>query len=172
MTWPLTLRSASPEATKALASGLSAVCRSGDIILLIGDLGAGKTVFAQGFARGLGVESPVTSPTFTLVRQYRCADSAAVETLFHADVYRTGSLPEVADLALAELVEERGVALVEWGDLAAPALGDDVLRVSLEQPQDGDAETRMITFSGYGNWAGRAGEVDRALSSSPAASAP
>jgi tRNA threonylcarbamoyladenosine biosynthesis protein TsaE len=172
VTWPLTVRTESPEATRAVAAGLSRLCRSGDIILLIGDLGAGKTVFAQGFARGLGVEGPVTSPTFTLVRQYRCAGWAPVETLFHADVYRTGSLPEVADLALAELVEERGVALVEWGDLAAPALGDDLLRVTLEHPSDESDETREITFNGFGTWTTRADEVDGALSSSPAANAP
>ena len=89
---------------------------------------AGKTAFAQGFAAALGVEGPVTSPTFTLVRQYRCGPASPVELLIHADVYRTGSLGEVVDLALAELVEERAVALVEWGDMAAPALGDDVAR--------------------------------------------
>ena len=98
----------------------------------MGDLGAGKTAFAQGFAAALGVEGPVTSPTFALVRQYRCAESAPVATLIHADVYRTGGLGEVVELALAELVEERAVALVEWGELAAPALGDDALEVSLE----------------------------------------
>ena len=66
---------------------------------------------------------PVTSPTFALVRHYRCGADSPVASLIHADVYRTGSVDEVADLALAELVEEDAVALVEWGDLAAPGAG-------------------------------------------------
>src|SRR5581483_1160 len=102
-----------------------------DVVLLVGDLGAGKTAFAQGFAAGLGVSGPVTSPTFALVRQYSCGANAAVSTLIHADVYRTESLPEVIDLALGELVEDDAVAIVEWGDRAAPALNDSVLEVTL-----------------------------------------
>jgi tRNA threonylcarbamoyladenosine biosynthesis protein TsaE len=182
MSWPLVAHSDSPAATKGLAGRLAPVCRSGDIILLIGELGAGKTAFAQGFAAALGVAGPVTSPTFTLMRQYACADGAPVETLIHADVYRTGSLPEVVDLALAELVEEQAVALVEWGDLAAPALGDSALEVTLALPVDQGtvagsdespaADRRIITIVGRGNWAARADEVARALSPSTVGSAP
>ena len=105
MAWSLTIRTDAAEGTKAVAAAIAPLCRSGDVLLLIGDLGSGKTVFAQGFAAALGVEGPVTSPTFTLMRQYRCAEWAPVETLMHADVYRTGSLTEVLDLAMAELVE-------------------------------------------------------------------
>ena len=118
MAWTLPARSASPDATRALAARLAGVARRGDVIVLQGSLGAGKTTFAQGFARGLGVEGPVTSPTFTLVRQYPCT----LGQLVHVDVYRLDHLSEVADLGLADLVEE-GVALVEWGDAARPALG-------------------------------------------------
>ena len=137
--WPVVARTASPLETRALAGRLARVCRSGDVVLLIGDLGVGKTVFAQGFAAALGVAGPVTSPTFALVRHYACADGAGsqgtgVRHLIHADVYRTGSLDEVVDLALAELVEESAVALVEWGDLAAPALGPSALEVTLAAP--------------------------------------
>jgi len=176
--WPVIVMVDSPSATKDLAGRLSGLCESGDVILLIGDLGAGKTAFAQGFAAALGVEGAVTSPTFALVRQYRCAEGRAVETLIHADVYRTGSLGEVAELALAELVEERAVALIEWGELAAAAVGDDVLEVTLEltdtaEPADatdvGSTEQRRITISGRGRWSGRAAEV--ASVSAPAAAA-
>jgi tRNA threonylcarbamoyladenosine biosynthesis protein TsaE len=155
MTWPLVVHSNSPEATKRLAGLLATVCTSGDIILLIGELGAGKTAFAQGFAAALGVEGPVTSPTFTLVRQYHCPDGGSIETLLHADIYRTGSLDEVTDLALAELVEERAVALVEWGDMAAPALGRDALDVHIAVPDGAGHEAtdqRVITLSGRGEW--------------------
>ena len=91
----------------------------------------GKTAFAQGFAAALGVKGPVTSPTFALVRHYRCGEDSPVRTLIHADVYRTESLAEVADLALAELVEEDAVALVEWGDRAALAFGESALVITL-----------------------------------------
>jgi tRNA threonylcarbamoyladenosine biosynthesis protein TsaE len=173
--WPVIVAVDSPAATKDLAGRLAAVCASGDVILLIGDLGAGKTAFAQGFAAALGVEGPVTSPTFALVRQYRCAPGKPVDTLIHADVYRTGSLGEVAELALAELVEERAVALIEWGDLAAPAVGDDALEVALELPDPIDAtsaEQRRITISGRGRWSGRAAVVARAVSMPPAGAPP
>ena len=165
MTWPVVVTVDSPAGTKDVAARLSTCCRSGDTILLVGDLGAGKTAFAQGFAAALGVEGPVTSPTFTLVRQYRCGPGSPVELLIHADVYRTGSLGEVVDLALFELVEERAVALVEWGDLAAPALGLDVLEVTLRQPEGAPATTeeRTITISGRRGWTERAAQVARVL---------
>ena len=173
--WPVIVGVDSPAATKDLAGRLARLCTSGDVILLVGDLGAGKTAFAQGFAAALGVQGPVTSPTFALVRQYRCAVGKPVETLIHADVYRTGSLGEVAELALAELVEERAVALIEWGDLAAPAVGDDALEVTLELPDPIDAtsaEQRRITIRGRGRWSGRADVVARALSMSAPGAAP
>jgi tRNA threonylcarbamoyladenosine biosynthesis protein TsaE len=168
MSWPVERRTASPDATRALAGRLAARCRGGDVVLLVGDLGAGKTVFAQGFAAALGVVGPVTSPTFALVRHYRCGPDSPVTALLHADVYRTGSLGEVADLALAELVEEDAVALVEWGDLAAPALGDGTLEVTLVAPDPlGVPDLRVVTLVGRGRWSERAHEV--AAASAPAA---
>jgi tRNA threonylcarbamoyladenosine biosynthesis protein TsaE len=156
MNWPLRVTSTSVEATRELAARLAPLCRSGDIVLLIGELGAGKTAFAQGFARGLGVEGPVTSPTFALVRQYRCGPNSPVATLIHADIYRTESVPEVVDLALAELVEDDAVALVEWGDLAAPALGDSALEVTLDVDlSEPGREVRVIAACGRGSWAAR-----------------
>ena len=104
---------------------LATVCVPGDVLLLSGDLGAGKTTFAQGFGRALGIDEPITSPTFTLVRQYEMtAGATGVRMLLHADVYRLDHLGEIADLGLGQLVEDGGVALVEWGDAAEPVLGD------------------------------------------------
>jgi tRNA threonylcarbamoyladenosine biosynthesis protein TsaE len=157
VSWPVTWTSASPEDTRVLAGRLATLCRPGDVVLLVGDLGAGKTVFAQGFAAALGVSGPVTSPTFALVRQYRCGEDSPVGVLIHADVYRTGSLDEVVDLALAELVEEDAVALVEWGELAAPALGASALEITLLAPDPiGAPEQRLLTLVGRGRWADRA----------------
>ncbi len=156
MSWPLRWTSDSPRATKELAGRVAALCRPGDVVLLVGDLGAGKTVFAQGFAAALGVSGPVTSPTFALMRQYSCGDDSPVAVLIHADVYRTGSLDEVTDLALAELVEEDAVALVEWGELAAPVLGDSALEITLVAPDPlGAPEQRVLTLAGRGRWADR-----------------
>jgi tRNA threonylcarbamoyladenosine biosynthesis protein TsaE len=167
MGWPVVIETGSPAETKEVAARLARICAPGDAVLLIGDLGAGKTAFAQGFAAALGVEGPVTSPTFALVRQYRChggAGTGAVETLIHADVYRTGSAGEVVELALAELVEESAIALIEWGDLAAAALGDDALDVTLTLSDTGDLWHRTLSINGRGRWSGRSDEVARALS--------
>ncbi|MGH8988787.1 MAG: tRNA (adenosine(37)-N6)-threonylcarbamoyltransferase complex ATPase subunit type 1 TsaE [Acidimicrobiales bacterium] len=145
MDWSLACRTDSPDATRAVAVRLAGAARRGDVIVLQGSLGAGKTTFAQGFARGLGVEGPVTSPTFTLVRQYPCT----LGQLVHADVYRLEHLAEVADLGLADLVEE-GVALVEWGDVARPALGPVAWTVVLSRdaaPATED-EARLLTVVG------------------------
>jgi tRNA threonylcarbamoyladenosine biosynthesis protein TsaE len=173
MRWPVTVTTASPDGTRAVAAALAALCGPGDVLLLTGELGAGKTVFAQGFAAALGVPGPVTSPTFALVRQYRCQGHGPVETLIHADVYRTGSLPEVVELALAELVEEQAIALVEWGELAAPAFGDDALAITLDRPAPAGTEVsdeaRTITVTGLGAWAGRRAEVAAALAPEPGA---
>jgi tRNA threonylcarbamoyladenosine biosynthesis protein TsaE len=123
----------------------ASVLRAGDIVLLSGSLGAGKTTFVQGVARGFGVSERVTSPTFTVVREHRCHNDLGIDTLHHADVYRINSLDEVLDLALGELVEEAGVALVEWGELASSVFGRDVLVVRFDVASD---ETRLLDVSG------------------------
>jgi len=128
---PLVLRTGSPDQTRALAGVVAAACLPGDVLLLAGDLGAGKTTFAQGFGAGLGVVEPITSPTFTLVRQYPLDRDGPVRTLLHADVWRLDHLHEIVDLGLGELVEDGAVALVEWGDAAEPVFGADALVVEL-----------------------------------------
>jgi len=121
---------ASAEETQIAGEDFASVLRPGDIVLLSGPLGAGKTTFTQGVGRGLGVRERVTSPTFTMVRQHECVNDLGITTLHHADVYRVGSIGEVDDLALGELVEESGVALVEWGDIAPSVFGRDAITVS------------------------------------------
>jgi tRNA threonylcarbamoyladenosine biosynthesis protein TsaE len=131
--WPhavVRCRTTDVEGTRSLAGAVAGLCLPGDIVLLAGDLGAGKTAFAQGFGAGLGVDEPITSPTFALVRQYSC-DHGAIRTLLHADVYRLDHLQEIVDLGLGELVEDGAVAVVEWGDVAEPVLGSGSLTVRI-----------------------------------------
>jgi tRNA threonylcarbamoyladenosine biosynthesis protein TsaE len=118
-------------------------------------MGSGKTWFAKGFAKELGVEDHVTSPTFTLVHSYH----GGRLPLHHADIYRLGRLSEVADLALAELLEEAGgggVVLVEWGDVVEAALGNDLLEVRLWADPAEPEDRRHVALRAVGPaWAGR-----------------
>jgi tRNA threonylcarbamoyladenosine biosynthesis protein TsaE len=134
---------ATAEDTIAAGEEFAAVLSSSDIVLLSGTLGAGKTTFVKGVAKGLGVHERVTSPTFTMVREHHCSNSSDIETLHHCDVYRVESLDEVLDLALGELVEDSAVALVEWGELAASVFGRDVITVDF-QVDDNDGRTLTV----------------------------
>lgn len=143
MTWRR--YAAGAEDTQAAGKAFASLLRPGDIVLLSGPLGAGKTTFTQGVGRGLGVRERVTSPTFTIVRQHECVNELGITTLHHADVYRVGSLGEVDDLALGELVEESAVAIVEWGEIASALFGLDVINVSFEIDE---SEGRTIDVDG------------------------
>ncbi|NBU56527.1 MAG: tRNA (adenosine(37)-N6)-threonylcarbamoyltransferase complex ATPase subunit type 1 TsaE [Acidimicrobiia bacterium] len=133
--------------------------RIGDVIVLSGDMGAGKTAFAQGFGRALGVTEPITSPTFTVVHTY---DTGRI-LLHHADLYRLDRTSEIDDLALAELTEDEGILLVEWGDVAADRLGSHLL-VSLE-PIDDDDDARRVTIRPVGSsWSTRWPKLEGVLS--------
>src|SRR4051794_21829521 len=115
----LELRTTSVAGTHAVAAAIAELSRAGDLLVLAGEMGAGKTAFAQGFGQALGVTDPITSPTFTLVHSY---DSGRV-VLHHADLYRLDRMAEVADLALGELLEDHAIVLVEWGDVVGNTLG-------------------------------------------------
>lgn len=129
----LTARTKSVDDTRALATEVAGLVRPGDLLLLAGDLGAGKTSFVQGFGRALGVEEPITSPTFVLVHAYE-----GLLPVTHVDVYRLEHLQELVDLGVAELLDGGGVTLIEWGDAVLPALPSDFLEVRLELGQDDD----------------------------------
>lgn len=152
----ISLRVRSVVETHALAAAIANLSRTGDVIILSGEMGTGKTAFAQGFAVALGVDEPVTSPTFTLIHTY---DSGRVN-LHHADLYRLDRMHEIADLALAELVEGDGILLVEWGDVAASMLGEHLeLRLSHSDADD----TRDIVVRATGRtWAARWERVEAA----------
>jgi tRNA threonylcarbamoyladenosine biosynthesis protein TsaE len=139
---------ATPEDTRKVAEAVAELLVPGDVVSLTGDLGAGKTTFVQGAARGLGVTEPVTSPTFVLVREYR-----GDVPVYHVDVYRLDRLQEVIDLGFDDLLDPRSVIFVEWGDAIEPLLPDEHLRVELRAAE---GEARRLSFSGSGTrWAGR-----------------
>lgn len=140
-----------PADTLALARRLAALVRPGDVIVLQGGLGAGKTLFTAGLAAGLGVEETVVSPTFVIMRQYR----TGFIPLVHVDVYRLGTLNEFEDLDVLEMARD-GVLVVEWGDAVEGGLPPDHLRVGLEVTED---EARRITLVPVGSWAERSLEL-------------
>jgi tRNA threonylcarbamoyladenosine biosynthesis protein TsaE len=145
----LTARTKSADDTRAFAAELAAVARPGDLILLAGDLGAGKTTFVQGFGRALRVEEPITSPTFVIVHTYEGS-----LPVVHVDAYRLEHLQELVDLGIGELFDERGVTLIEWGDAVVRALPPEFLEVRLELGDDDDA--RIVRLHGSGaTWAVR-----------------
>lgn len=138
------------DATAAVATCVAGKLQPGDVVLLEGDLGAGKTAFTQALAAALGVEELVTSPTFTLVRPYRTREGF---DLLHVDVYRLERLQEIADLGLTELIDDGACAVVEWGERAAPLLGPDHLHITIER---GDTDTaRVIHLQPHGSWCKR-----------------
>ena len=150
-------RTKSVEDTQAVAAELAPFARAGDVILLVGDLGTGKTAFAQGFAVALGVTEAVTSPTFVLMRTYR-----GRLPMVHVDVYRLDHLQEAVDLGLAEVLDDGGVALVEWGDVIIPTLPADFLEVRLERDEDDDHRVFAVRAVGP-SWAPRMTALSRAL---------
>ena len=148
----------SVDATRDLAQAVSSLARPGDVIVLAGDLGAGKTAFVQGFGRGLGVPDRITSPTFTLVHVYE-----GRLPVHHLDVYRLEHLSEALDLGLPEMLDEGGVVLIEWGDAILPVLPHDFLEVRLTFGAGDD--DRHVAFRPVGvAWAPRSDALAGVLS--------
>ncbi len=142
------LRSDSVATTHEIARVIAGLVRPRDIIVLAGDMGAGKTAFTVGFTRALGVseDDQVSSPTFTLVHSY---NSGRIPVL-HADLYRLNSMAEVADLGLREQVDLGAVALVEWGDVAVDVIGDSLTIELSHDDDDDDARDIVISVEGHG----------------------
>ncbi len=126
---------AAPSETRLLGAAVAEVAEGGDVILLVGELGAGKTTFTKGLVAALGAADVVTSPTFTLLHCY-----PSVPPVAHVDCWRLSDLSEVAELGLEEILDDGGVAVVEWGELVAPLLGRQSLTISFELVESGAAE--------------------------------
>ena len=151
------LKAASLRETHKIASQIAGLTSAGDLILLVGGLGAGKTAFAQGFGKALGIEEPITSPTFTLAREYK-----GQMQMHHLDVYRLEQIEEVRDLALPELFEGNSVTLIEWGDQIISALPKEHLEINLEFGDNDSVRVINISPSGQ-KWNERITELQQSL---------
>ena len=156
---PPELRIATDAAMRDLGRELAAWLRAGDLVILTGPLGAGKTTLVQGIGEGLGVRGPITSPTFVIARVHPPLAGSG-PSLVHADAYRLGSISEVDDLDL-DTDAASAVTVVEWGSGLAEGLAEDRLEISIEPDLDSDVRTVKIIGHG-GRWRGAlTGAVDR-----------
>lgn len=140
------IESTSPAQTEALGEKLGQAARVGEIYCLCGDLGVGKTVFTKGFAKGLGVEDVITSPTFTIVNEYH-----GRLPFYHFDVYRISCEEEMDDIGYEEYFFGDGVCLIEWAELIAGLLPPDAVQIRIEKDYaGGDEDYRRITIARKG----------------------
>lgn len=142
-----TIISASSEQTDALGRRLGALLRPGDLVLLLGDLGSGKTQLAKGIAAGLGSGDLVTSPSFVLVNEYQAGERAGGATIYHADLYRIEDPDELLGIGLEEAWSGPNISLVEWAERAGARLPQQHLAVHMHYL---DETTREIAFVGHG----------------------
>lgn len=143
------LHSTCANQTQKIACRLGESLKEGDVIALLGDLGAGKTVFTKGLAQGLGIEAPVTSPTFTLVREYQ-----GRLPLYHIDAYRLTSAEEAELSGIGEYFEREGIVVVEWAQNIWELIPAEALEVSISQLPVG----RKLVFKGGERWS-KIGEI-------------
>jgi len=162
----LVARTHSAAETHALAQRIGGLLRAGDVIVLEGELGTGKTVFAKGIAVALGITEPVVSPTFTVVREYD-----APLPLVHVDVYRLDHLQELHDLGFDDLVGSDAVTVVEWGDHVRALLPTDRLDIRLE-PGDADDDRVVAIDATGGSWVARRGALAAVVEHVPGEAAP
>ena len=138
------IESFSPEDTFKAGEQLAKEARPGDIYTLNGDLGVGKTIFTKGMARGLGIEEPVTSPTFTILQEY---ESGRLP-LYHFDVYRIGDVEEMEEIGYEDCFYGQGVSMIEWANLIEEILPEHYRRVTIEKnPEKGFDYRRILLES-------------------------
>ena len=131
--------------TYELGEKIGQMAKPGMVISLNGDLGVGKTVFTQGLAKGLGIEEPVNSPTFTIVQVYE----EGRLPLYHFDVYRIGDIEEMDEIGYEDYFYGEGVCLIEWADLIREILPEQMCRVTIEKDLEKGFDYRKITLEGF-----------------------
>ncbi len=135
----------SAEETEALGAELAVRLRPGDVVAYTGDLGAGKTAFTRGIARGLGIPEGVTSPTFTIVNEYE----GGRLPLFHFDIYRLGSADDLFDIGWEDFLRRGGVCAVEWSETVQEALDADTIYVDIRRGAEDNQ--RVLSIRGPGS---------------------
>ena len=138
----MVLESRSPEQTFQIGVRLGQKAKPGHVYTLTGDLGVGKTVFTQGFAKGLGIEEPVCSPTFTIVQEY----GEGRLPFYHFDVYRIGDVEEMDEVGYEDYIMGQGVSLIEWAGLIEEILPENRTEVIIEKDLEQGFEYRRITI--------------------------
>ena len=131
-----------PEATYEIGRKLGEEAKPGQIYCLDGDLGVGKTVFTQGFARGLGISEPVNSPTFTILQEYEDGRPP----LYHFDVYRIGDVEEMEEIGYEDCFFGEGVCLIEWAKLITEIIPDTAIWITIEKDPEKGMDYRKITI--------------------------
>lgn len=134
----------SEEATRKIGEILGKEVKAGTVITLNGDLGVGKTVFTQGLAKGLGIEEPVNSPTFTIVQVYE----EGRLPFYHFDVYRIGDIEEMEEIGYEDYFYGTGVCLIEWAELIKDILPENYVDITIEKDLDCGFDYRKITIKG------------------------
>ncbi len=130
----------SPDETQAFAADMAKRLKAGDVLCLYGDLGAGKTAFVQGLAKGLGIDEPITSPTFTIVNEYE-----GRLPLYHFDVYRIADSDEMYEVGFDEYVYGEGVSVIEWPQLIADILPERRFDIEIKKDLEEGENYREIT---------------------------
>jgi len=128
----LTITTHSPGETQRIGADIGERARIGDLILLVGSLGTGKTCLTQGIARGLGLPDYISSPSFVLVREYQLGARCSVPLLYHIDFYRLDDIREIAELGMGDYLSGEGICVVEWADRALDLLPQEHLLIRLE----------------------------------------
>lgn len=147
MTTLLRLRSQSPAQTKRIGMCLGNLLKPGDVVLLQGPFGAGKTTLVQGMAKGLGIEGRVTSPSFALVNEYRADQKHGGIPVFHIDVYRVSNPEEALQFGLDEYLSDRGISLIEWAERIEDVVPESHLWIGLQVT---GANRRLLMIKAFG----------------------
>lgn len=134
----------SPEETFELGKKLGEEAMPGMVVALSGDLGVGKTLFTQGVARGLGIDGPVNSPTFTILQVY---ENGRIP-FYHFDVYRIADSEEMDEIGFDDYVYGEGISLIEWAELIEEILPEDLIRITIEKDLEKGFDYRKITVAG------------------------
>ena len=132
----------SAKETYDLGKKIGSHAKAGEVYTLVGDLGVGKTVFTQGLAKGLGIEEPISSPTFTIVQVYE----GGRLPFYHFDVYRIGDVEEMDEVGFDEYVSGEGVSLIEWANLIEEILPENRVNITIEKDLEQGFDFRRITI--------------------------